>query len=199
MATDQSKFSAATEHEENVKNNDIPEHPYPSVVERYFTPGYRTDLKGQKGEDFCILKHSNRVCVVTLAKGHPLLDVGKAPVTKVDFQVGENTNRMNNKVTGKGKKGGQWLSEYSVLCRVRCADSTEYTLYSCFKAKLVEVNEKLLERPQLLQEKPSTQGFIAIVLPKLGECESQMENLLSSSEYEDLIRTRTTEQNIPTG
>ena len=46
---------------------------------------------------------------------------------------------------------------------------------------------------------PSTEGFIAIVLPKLGECEPQMENLLSSSEYDDILQTRTTDQNIPTG
>ena len=52
------------------------------------------------------------------------------------------------------------MSEFSILCRVHCADSTEYTLYSCLKAKLVEVNEKLLERPQLLQEKVNSQILI---------------------------------------
>ena len=44
------------------------------------------------------------MCLITLAEGHPLLSPGKAPITKVDFQSGEKTNRLDNKVSGKGKK-----------------------------------------------------------------------------------------------
>ena len=40
MATED-KISAAADDQINVKDEGFPEHPYPSVVERYFTPGYR--------------------------------------------------------------------------------------------------------------------------------------------------------------
>lgn len=44
-----------------------------------------------------------RICIVTVASSHPLLAENKT-VVKVDFQVGEETNRLDNKVSGKGKK-----------------------------------------------------------------------------------------------
>ncbi|KAI8515380.1 ddb1 and cul4 associated factor 7 [Branchiostoma belcheri] len=92
------------------------------------------------------------VCIVTLAASHPLVADGKT-VARVDFQVTEKVNRLDNKVIGKGKRGGQWLQESSPLCRVTCTDDTEFTLYSCIKGKLVEVNENLINSPQLLTEK----------------------------------------------
>lgn len=44
-----------------------------------------------------------RICVVIVAPEHPILSEKKT-VTKVDFKVDERTDRLQNKVTGKGKK-----------------------------------------------------------------------------------------------
>ncbi|XP_022087708.1 protein Simiate-like [Acanthaster planci] len=162
---------------------------YPSVVERYYTTRYKIDVNGKSCEDFCVLKHSNKVCLVTIAKGHPLLRENKQ-IQKVDFQVGASTNRMKNKVIGKRKKGGQWLNQTAELCKVTCSDSTCYTMYSCISAKLIEVNETLLENPQLIQTKPCGEGYIAIVLPKLGGCDLQMDKLLTPAQYEVVLKAR---------
>jgi hypothetical protein len=42
------------------------------LVERYYTPRYWLD-PDQPGEDFCVLFHSNRICVITLAPSHTVL------------------------------------------------------------------------------------------------------------------------------
>ncbi|XP_019635118.1 PREDICTED: protein Simiate-like [Branchiostoma belcheri] len=168
---------------------DLEEKAYRTVVDRYYTAGYRTDVQGRYREDLCILQHSNKVCIVTLAASHPLVADGKS-VARVDFQVTEKVNRLDNKVIGKGKRGGQWLQESSPLCRVTCTDDTEFTLYSCIKGKLVEVNENLINSPQLLTEKPSSEGYVAIVLPKFGESDKEMARLLSPQQYRDALARR---------
>ena len=76
-----------------------------------------------------------RICVVTVAPKHPILTLGE--VVKVDFQVSKNVNRLNNKVSGKGKKGGQYLQPLSQLCKVTCCNGEIYTLYRLDIAKIL--------------------------------------------------------------
>ncbi|GBN88347.1 hypothetical protein AVEN_53730-1 [Araneus ventricosus] len=95
---------------------------------------------------------------------HPILKEN-LDVISVKFESNRNVNRLSNKVSGKFKRGGQKLSERSVLCSVKCSDDREYSLYSCISGTLVEVNEKLLENPNLLKEKPWSEGYVGIILP----------------------------------
>ncbi|XP_071961731.1 protein Abitram-like [Antedon mediterranea] len=162
--------------------------PYPSVIERYFRRGFKLDMKGPE-EDFCILKHSNRVCLLTLAPSHPIVKNTKT-VKNVDFQVSSKMNRLDNKVSGKSKKGGQWLNPTSALCCVTCDDDSNYTMYSCIRGKLAEVNEKLLKTPNLLKEKYDKDGYIAIILPKIYETDEQMKSLLTEEQYNEAIVSR---------
>lgn len=108
--------------------------------------------------------------MITLAKSHPLYN-GQKIIKKIDFQVDKETNRLSNKVTGKKKhvclsllyiqpfknfftlQGAQNLNENSILCRLICEEDRVFTVYSCIKGMLVEVNENLIEKPQLLIEK----------------------------------------------
>ncbi|XP_037120135.1 protein Abitram [Syngnathus acus] len=161
----------------------------PSVIDRYYTRWYRADMKGKPCEDHCILQHSNRICVITLAETHPLLEKGRT-ITKINYQISKSCSRLNNKVSGKSKRGGQFLTEFAPLCRISCTDGTEFTVYSCIRGHLLEVNENILERPALLQEKPSTNGYIAIILPKFEESKSITENLLSRDDFEKLVAGR---------
>ncbi|GFT91925.1 protein Abitram [Nephila pilipes] len=131
---------------------------YLSVTERYFKtriiPAY----------DECVLTHSNRLCLITLAPTHPILKEN-IDVVSVNFGPVGQINRLSNKVSGKFKRGGQRLNEKSVLCSVKCSNDCEYTIYSCISGSLVEVNERLLDNPKLLKEKPWSEGFIGIILP----------------------------------
>ncbi|KAF6714572.1 Protein Simiate [Oryzias melastigma] len=161
----------------------------PSIIDRYYTRWYRTDLKGQLCEDHCILQHSNRLCVVTLAETHPVLQNGRT-IKSIDYQISNGCSRLNNKVSGKSKRGGQFLTDFAPLCRITCSDESKYTIYSCIRGRLLEVNENILERPNLLLEKPSTEGYIAVILPKFEESKSVTENLLSRKEFEIVVSKR---------
>ncbi|XP_008330210.1 protein Abitram [Cynoglossus semilaevis] len=161
----------------------------PSVIDRYFTRWYRADLKGKPCEDHCVLQHSNRICVVTLAETHPILQNGRT-IKSINYQISDGCSRLKNKVSGKSKRGGQFLTDFAPLCRITCTDETEYTIYSCIRGRLLEVNERILETPSLLLEKPSTEGYIAVILPKFEESKSITENLLSREEFENIVSKR---------
>ncbi|XP_062870259.1 protein Abitram [Trichomycterus rosablanca] len=161
----------------------------PSVVDRYYTRWYKTDMKGRACEDHCILQHSNRICIITLADTHPILQKGHK-IKNIDYRISDSCSRLNNKVSGKSKRGGQFLTEFAPLCRITCTDDSEYTIFSCIRGRLLEVNEDILKRPDLLLEKPSTEGYIAVILPKLEESKTITNDLLTSKQYEEVVSKR---------
>ncbi|XP_018426067.1 PREDICTED: protein Simiate [Nanorana parkeri] len=163
---------------------------FPSVVDRYFTRWYKADVKGKLCEDYCILQHSNRICVITLAECHPVLQSGKT-ISNINYQISANCSRLKNKVSGKSKRGAQFLTELAPLCRITCSDGDEYTVYSCIRGRLLEVNENILPHPELLKEKPTGEGYIAVVLPKFEESKTVTEGLLSQKQYDELLLKRT--------
>ncbi|KAM4550007.1 protein Abitram [Fundulus diaphanus] len=165
----------------------------PSVIDRYFTRWYRADMKGNPCEDHCILQHSNRLCVITLAETHPILQEGRT-VTSINYQISHGCSRLNNKVSGKSKRGAQFVTDFAPLCRITCSDDTEYTIYSCIRGRLLEVNENILETPNLLLQKPSTDGYIAVILPKFEESKSITESLLTREEFENVVSKRSLSQ-----
>ncbi|XP_052095141.1 protein Abitram-like isoform X3 [Mytilus californianus] len=103
-----------------------------SVVERYYKPKYILDCQANEDEDLCILTHSNRICIITLAPSHPVVR-DKKTIKQISFKVG-GVDRLNNKVSGKGKR-------------------------------------------------PLTEGYIAIVLPKLKDHEQVLKKLKTEEEY----------------
>ncbi|XP_005104620.1 protein Abitram [Aplysia californica] len=166
------------------------EKPPPGVVERYFKKHFRIDLKGKKYEDQVVLTHSNRVCVVCIAESHPICSE-KKEVIKVDFEV-KGSNRMDNKMSGKAKRGAQWLGPTAVLCEVTCSDESKYTLYCCVKGQLVEVNENLITKPCLLTEKPLGAGYLAVMLPGLKHFDKEIAQLMCEEKYKKALEERST-------
>ncbi|NXP07056.1 F206A protein, partial [Thinocorus orbignyianus] len=136
-----------------------------------------------------------RICVITLAEAHPLLQTGKT-ITSINYQISANCSRLQNKVSGKSKRvrlfylGAQFLTELAPLCRISSSDGEEYTIFCCIRGRLIEVNENILSNPALLQEKPSTEGYIAVVLPKFEESKSITQGLLTRKEYEEVLLKR---------
>uniref|UniRef100_A0A224YZN5 Protein Abitram n=1 Tax=Rhipicephalus zambeziensis TaxID=60191 RepID=A0A224YZN5_9ACAR len=155
---------------------------FPSVTERYFKPRFQLDANGKEGHDQCALFHSNRIVLVTLAPSHPIIREKKT-VTKVDYQVNEKLNRLNNQVSGKWKKGGQKLQNESALCIVTCSDGEIYTVTSTVPGSLIEVNDHLTTSPELLTQKPWSSGYIAIVLPPLKMDTKLLDNMMSPEAY----------------
>ncbi|XP_060065116.1 protein Abitram-like [Ylistrum balloti] len=150
-----------------------------SVTDRYYKRKYK--IGKTEDQDVCVLAHSNRVCIITLAPSHPVV-AKKKKVTSVSFDVSE-ANRLDNKVSGKGKKGAQWLKTASELCKIECEDGENYIFPAGLPAQLIEINENLVHSPCLLTEKPHTEGYIAIVLPKLKEYDYVMKRLSTEEAF----------------
>ncbi|KAL3209032.1 hypothetical protein MRX96_009553 [Rhipicephalus microplus] len=155
---------------------------FPSVTERYFKPRFHLDANKKEGHDQCALFHSNRIVLVTLAPSHPIIREKKT-VVKVDYQVNEKLNRLNNQVSGKWKKGGQKLQKESPLCIVTCSDGEIYTVISTVPGSLIEVNDHLSTSPDLLTKKPWSSGYIAIVLPPLKMDTMLLDTMMSPEAY----------------
>lgn len=158
---------------------------YKTVLQRYYTPMYCLTIEDKQIEPQCILFHSNRICLVTIAPSHPIIK-DKKTIKTIDFVTAGNVNRLENIVSGKSKRGGQKLTEKSVLCRVECDDGCRYDIFSCIKGKLIEINKNLLENPNLLVTDYNTLGHVAIVLADLSKISNTKENLLTEDDYDKL-------------
>lgn len=75
---------------------------YPSVVDRYFTRFfYQKPSETGDNEDHVVLFHSNRLCLIGLAKSHVAFTKG---IESINYNIG-NSDRSLNQVKGKHKKG----------------------------------------------------------------------------------------------
>lgn len=150
----------------------------PSVVDRYFKRFYFPPVSDTaENEDHLVLFHSNRVCLIGLAKSHIAFAKG---ITGVNFNIG-NCDRSLNVVKGKRKKGGMNLQQSTVLALVTCADGSEYKVVSCIQGKLIEVNGQLESDLEILGVEG--QGYIAIGLCKPENCEKIKSSLMTEEEY----------------
>ncbi|OQR98600.1 hypothetical protein ACHHYP_08347 [Achlya hypogyna] len=149
-----------------------------SMVDRYYTRLYASDVLEKQDEDQYVNMHSNRLCVLGIAPGHAIFKENLT-VTKVEFE----RSVLDNKVSGKKKKGGVWFNPSSIVCKVVCSNEATYTLRSCIRGALIEFNERLLEAPELLTRKPFTEGFVAIVRPKPVEVAEIQASLLKHADY----------------
>ncbi|XP_011883097.1 PREDICTED: protein Simiate [Vollenhovia emeryi] len=161
---------------------------FPTITDRYFTPYYKVDVQSP-GDDMCVWIHSNRICMLSLAPSHVILQDDKG-IEKVDFKVSDKLDRLLNKVSGKGKHGAQPLQTNSNVCTISCLDGQKYVIKCCMIGKLVEVNEALSEDPQLLREPPHKGGYLAIILPNIKLLDSLKRSLLTRDEYVELIKER---------
>ncbi|XP_003745288.1 protein Abitram [Galendromus occidentalis] len=128
-------------------------------------------------DDLMILIHSNRVAVVSLAPSHTIVRE-RLRVDRVDFRINESLNRLENKVSGKWKKGGQRVKKDSSLCYIH-AENRIFTVRACVPGALVEVNARLCDEPSLLNSNPFDLAHIGVVLPPF-HLETELRNTMFS-------------------
>lgn len=147
---------------------------YPSVVDRYYqryTWNTTKTFKGYSGPAR-VLKHSNRIVISCLHPDHP---VRSQTIKSISFKVSEKCDRAANKVSGKRKKGGQWLNETGPILSITTEESEEPILIqSGVRGRLIEVNLRLVDNPELLLTQSESAGYIAIFLPKGDEISKEL-------------------------
>ncbi|XP_023342197.1 protein Simiate-like [Eurytemora carolleeae] len=149
--------------------------PYLSVTERYYTPYYKIDQDRSRKNDLCLLIHSNRISLITLAPSHPVLS--STEKIKVNCEVSGKLDRKQNKAVGKSKKGGQNLEPTSIVCFLEVGE-TRYPIEAVSPGKLVCMNKCVLENPDFARLKPQAEGHIAVLLPYLGRIQVTQNNTL---------------------
>lgn len=58
--------------------------------------------------------------------------------SQVSYSVGK-FNRLDNQVSGKGKRGAQMMGPQSPVCIITCADGSQHAVLAGVHGKLVEV------------------------------------------------------------
>ncbi|XP_062114942.1 uncharacterized protein LOC133828916 [Humulus lupulus] len=175
------------EEEENIYKlllpdvGDLPPTP-PTAVQSNFISYFAPDFL-KPGHDQYIYRHANGLCVIGLASTHVAFK-DEGGITAVDFNVGKS-NRSEIKVTGKRKKNAQLLEPNSALCKVITNDGS-YIVRCCVKGWLLEVNEKLIKQPRLLNLSADREGYVAIIMPKPADWLKVKDSLLVSEEYKRL-------------
>lgn len=165
---------------------------FKSYTERYFSKRYILDVDGVKNNDMMIMFHSNRIALLSLAPSHYFFK--NTEDYTINFSIG-NIDRLSNAVKGKGKKGGQYLTPKSVICKINLSDGISFDVPSCMKGTLVEINEELVNTPNLLRKFPDSDGFIAIILASIAVSEATKNELLTHEEYLKKINGRDNDQN----
>lgn len=143
---------------------------FPTPSERYYDIRFlssagRRSYFGQVG-DQCIMFHSNRNCLVTLAPSHPVIKFDKT-IDRIEHQfVGyDKIDRLSSQPEGKSKKNCQKLNKNAPVCGIVCSDGTRYVITAGIGAKLIEINQAICSNPNLVKKKPMSEGFIAILQP----------------------------------
>ncbi|PSR99559.1 Protein Simiate like [Actinidia chinensis var. chinensis] len=186
-STEQLQQPESVEDEEELKRllvpdvRDLPLIP-PSAVESNFVPYFAPDFI-KPGHDQYVYRHANGLCVIGLALAH-LAFKDDGGVTAVDFNVGKS-DRSGIKVTGKRKKNAQHFESNTALCKV-CTKDTSYIVRCCVKGSLLEVNDRLITQPGLLNSAAEREGYIAIIMPKPADWLKAKSLLLGVDEYKKL-------------
>ena len=82
-------------------------------------------------------------------------------------------------------------SESATRKTERASGSTSYSIRCGVRGRLLEVNPRLLSEPQLVAERTSSEGYLAIVLAPLStHAEKLVDEMLDERQYLEILRKR---------
>ncbi|KAL1505935.1 hypothetical protein ABEB36_005381 [Hypothenemus hampei] len=177
--------SVSSEQIENFK-------PY---YERYYENKYCTTFNTDtENNDFILRFHTNKLVLLSIASGHDIIR-NKQIIESINFSIkGQNMSDIN--LSGKKKTGAKKLNKNSIVCYLKCKDNDkEYPVYSCIPGSLIEINQFVVENPQLLITDYKALGYIAVLNPKrqgpnVAPTIEKAHSLLSEEEYETYRRNQ---------
>jgi len=154
--------------------------PYPPITEnsssydtRCFTDRYFDTFTHTKNPLTLALRHSNGLYLVRLNPAHEIFE--KYEHIELSFQITEKTNRCENKVSGKRKKGGQYIDQTGTVCLLKCKNKSAVEgesdevkvmkVMSPVKGALFQVNKTLNVEGDQKRALLKDTGFIAIIMP----------------------------------
>ena len=115
---------------------------WPSVVQRYYTTHTLSNHQ-------CLHVHSNGVCVLSVAPTHPMLQP-PLRVEDIAYRTHDSKNLMQTSVQGKRKSGAVFVVPRDMICTITLSDGSSVKLYACIRGSVIEINHRLIDRPELL-------------------------------------------------
>ena len=164
-------------------------------IDRYFFMRYAVDTGGIRGHDVGMAVHSNRnIAVLMLAPSHPIRRLGLT-VTNVEFGSGRTYNGELQPFTGvvtsgKHKRGQLFVHPPTVVATLTTTDGRAFPIRACVTAGVIEVNERLLAHPELVNARPRTEGYIAVFQVKPQKVQALLGSMLNREAYADLLKLR---------
>ncbi|XP_072392962.1 protein Abitram [Diabrotica undecimpunctata] len=149
--------------------------------------------KKQQSEDVCLRIHTNKIMLLTVAKGNDILLLNKN-IQEINFNI-HNSDRTRIKVVGKRKLGAKPIHPESIICQVKLeGESFMRNIRAGVTGYIVEINQKVKEDPNLLISDPKGMGFVAILMLK-GQRDQHDEilnnmPLLTEEEYIKALKDR---------
>lgn len=113
--------------------------------------------------------------------------------------------QADKKLSGRRKRGAKVLSRDALLCEIEYSERSPIgsgdsgtedqkkmlAVRAMIHGKLIELNERLLEDPQLVAKKPLGAGFIAILDPNVrafSNSKNAANELLASKKQREILR-----------
>lgn len=151
--------------------------------ERNYKQYYVADVGGVPYNDHFLYRHANGLCIVGLAPGHAIFreDSGGG-VGEVEFTLGSRKKPFVQ-VTGKFKRNALHMDPASQLAQVKLTDGRTFTIRCCVKGSLLEINNRVVDHPAILHSKASSEGYFAILMPRVADWPDGAPNLLTTNAY----------------
>jgi hypothetical protein len=136
-------------------------------TERYFSQFVVRNCKQVEGNNVRLLLHSNGLCVMCLDPSHAVISE-KLRVTQLSHSIRRGPqfqDRSPIKTQGKRKKHAMLCQRDMVLLFIETDCGRSFRVPACVDGVVLEINQYLVQRPQLVVESPTVEGFVAIINP----------------------------------
>jgi hypothetical protein len=124
---------------------------YNDFVERYFTKYYIN--KSTPKEQFIFI-HSNGLIVCGFGANHFITQSNISACTDL---------KKPGRITGRRKHGAHYLNENEYVVQVTYDNGKIFNFCPQLKGKLLEINQNIVDKPNLLNEYPEKYGFVCII------------------------------------
>ena len=117
-------------------------------------------------------------------KDHEWVKIESKDITRVGITDYAQKNLHEVVYVGLPKTG-LLVSQMEPIGTVESIKSVS-EIYSPLSGQIIEINEKLVNSPELVNKSPYVDGWIAVLKPK--ELKKELENLLTQEQYAEYIK-----------
>ena len=143
-------------------------------TERYYSQFKISNCKGTEGNNARILLHSNKLCMLCLDPSHVIIK-NNLEIESLSHSVKGRGGKERDRLTGaagapkgKKKKGAMQCEKLMALAIITTKCGQTFKIPACIDGHILEINPFVSVDPQLVVKAPLTEGFIAVINPKVG-------------------------------